>query len=99
MVPKPETKQMAAVETQAGAVTHEQIDWRTINWRKANQNVRRLQVRIVKATQAGRWNKVKVLQRLLTHSLSGRCLAVKRVTTNHGKKTAGVADVGTHFVN
>lgn len=36
------------------------------------------------------WNKVRVLQRLLTHSFSARCLAVKRVTTDQGKKTPGV---------
>ena len=90
MVPEPEKKQVTAVATRTGAVSHEPIDWKTINWQKANQNVRRLQARIVKATQAGRWNKVKVLQRLLTRSFSGRCLAVKRVTTNHGKKTSGI---------
>ena len=84
---------MAAVETQAGAVPNGQIDWTTINWRTVNQNVRRLQSRIVKATQEGRWNKVKVLQRLLTHSFGARCLAVKRVTTNQGKKTPGVDGV------
>jgi len=44
---------MAAVETQAGAVPNEQIDWTTIDWRKVNQSVRRLQARIVNATQAG----------------------------------------------
>jgi RNA-directed DNA polymerase len=81
---------MTAVETQAGAIPNDQIDWTTIDWRKVNQNVRRLQARIVKATQESRWNKVKVLQRLLTHSFSARCLAVKRVTTNQGKKTPGV---------
>lgn len=84
---------MAAVETRAGAVSGEQIDWMSINWQKVNQHVRRLQARIVKATQEGRWNKVKVLQRLLTHSFSGRCLAVKRVTTNQGRKTSGVDGV------
>jgi RNA-directed DNA polymerase len=47
-------------------------------------------MRIVKATQGGRWNKVKVLQRLLTSSFSGKALAVKRVTENEGRKTAGV---------
>jgi RNA-directed DNA polymerase len=47
-------------------------------------------MRIVKATQVGRWNKVKTLQRLLTGSFSGKALAVKRVTENEGKKTAGV---------
>jgi RNA-directed DNA polymerase len=47
-------------------------------------------VRIVQATKAGRWNKVKALQRLLTCSYSGKVLAVRRVTENNGKKTAGV---------
>jgi hypothetical protein len=46
------------------------------------RQVRRLQARIVKATQEGRWNKVKALQRLLTCSFSGKALAVKRVTDN-----------------
>jgi RNA-directed DNA polymerase len=33
---------------------------------------------------------VKALQRLLTHSLSGKALAVRRVTENQGKNTPGV---------
>jgi RNA-directed DNA polymerase len=45
---------------------------------------------IVKATQEGRHNKVKALQWLLTHSCSGKALAVKRVTENKGKKAPGV---------
>jgi hypothetical protein len=49
-----------------------------------------LQARIVKATREGRRGKVKVLQRLLTHSFYGRALAVKRVTENQGKRTSGV---------
>jgi RNA-directed DNA polymerase len=85
---------MTVVETQTGAVSHKKIiDWDAIDWRKVDQNVRRLQARIVKATQAGRWNKVKSLQHLLTHSFSGRCMAVKRVTTNEGRKTPGVDGV------
>ena len=42
------------------------------------------------ATQEGKWGKVKALQRLLTHSFSGKALAVKRVTENQGKRTPGV---------
>ena len=52
--------------------------------------VRRLQARIVKAQEEGRWNKVKVLDRLLTHSQSARVLAVERVSHNDGKSTPGV---------
>jgi len=40
--------------------------------------------------QEGRWGKVKALQHLLTHSFSGKALAVKRVTENKGKRTPGV---------
>ena len=74
----------------AGAAPHMVTDWHTIDWSKVHSHVRRLQVRIVKATQEGRWGKVQALQRLLTHSFSGKALAVKRVTENRGKRTAGV---------
>jgi RNA-directed DNA polymerase len=47
-------------------------------------------VRIVQATKASRWGKVRALQRLLTHSYSGKVLDVRRVTENNGKKTPGV---------
>lgn len=57
---------------------------------KSNKIVRSHQARIVKATKEGRWGKVKALQRLLTHSFSGKALAVRRVTENRGKRTAGV---------
>ncbi len=76
----------------AGAVSHTArvTDWHAMDWQKVHANVRRLQVRIVKATQQGRWGKVKALQRLLTHSFSGKAMAVRRVTENQGKRTAGV---------
>jgi RNA-directed DNA polymerase len=45
---------------------------------------------MVKAVQAKRWGKVHALQHLLTHSFSGKALAVKRVTTNDGSQTPGV---------
>ena len=80
-------------EMVAGAVSHDAVDWHAIDWQKVNQVVRRLQVRLVKATQEGRWGKVKALQRLLTHSFSGKALAVRRVTENQGKRTPGVDGV------
>src|SRR5947207_7653066 len=64
--------------------------WEQMDWPKCERHVRRLQVRIVKATKEGRWGRVKSLQWLLTHSFSGRALAVNRVTTNQGAKTPGV---------
>src|SRR5882672_890441 len=80
-------------EGSTGAPFHGVTDWHAIDWQSANQNVRRLQTRIVKATKEKRWGKVKALQRLLTHSLSGKALAVRRVTENQGKNTPGVDNV------
>src|SRR5881227_995149 len=77
-------------EGSTGAPFHGVTDWHAIDWHKVNHNVRRLQARIVKATQEGKWGKVKALQHLLTHSFSGKALAVRRVTENQGKNTPGV---------
>ncbi len=73
-----------------GAVSREAAEWYAIDWQAINRNVRRLQVRIVQATKESRWGKVRALQHLLTHSYSGKVLAVRRVTENDGKKTPGV---------
>ena len=67
--------------------------WDQMDWERCECRVRRLQARIVKATREGRWGKVRALQRLLTYSFSGKALAVKRVTENQGKRSAGVDHV------
>ncbi len=69
------------------------VTWDGINWASVKRHVSGLQARIVKATQSGRHNKAKALQWLLTHSFSGKALAVKRVTENKGKNTPGVDKV------
>jgi RNA-directed DNA polymerase len=84
-----EARQMTA-NTFAGAAPHSEVNWHRTNWTAVHRNVRRLQARIVKATQEGKWGKVKALQHLLTHSFSGKALAVRRVTENQGKTTPGV---------
>ena len=84
------TTEQVDASANAGAASHRITDWHAIDWHQANRNVQRLQTRIVKATQEGKWGKVKALQRLLTHSFSGKALAVKRVTENQGKNTPGV---------
>src|SRR5580698_5381397 len=75
---------------QAGAILNTSSAWDAVDWRTIEDNVRRLQARIVKAVQQRKWNKVKALQHLLTHSASGKLLAVRRVTVNDGRKTPGV---------
>ncbi len=81
---------MTDMTTYPGAFSDAQVTWSTLQWNRVYRNVRRLQARIVKATQAKRWGKVKALQRLLTRSFSAKVLAIRRVTENKGKKTPGV---------
>src|SRR2546428_2749242 len=85
-----ERRQMTAVATLTGALSAGPVAWHTIDWYAVHRTVRRLQARIVKAVQAGRWGKVRALQHLLTHSFSGKALAVRRVTENEGRQTPGV---------
>lgn len=67
--------------------------WKSIDWKKCETQVKKLQERIVKARKDGRHGRVKSLQWMLTHSFAAKAIAVKRVTTNDGKKTAGVDGV------
>jgi len=66
------------------------LDWTAIDWQKAEESVRKLQARIVKAQREGRHGKVKSLSRILTRSFDAKALAVKRVTQNQGRRTGGV---------
>src|SRR5215467_5674480 len=84
---------MSAVATLAGAAPNTTVDWHALNWRPIYRTVRRLQARIVKAIREGKWHKVKALVYLLTHSFSGRALAILRVISNSGAKTPGVDGV------
>ncbi|MBA5983676.1 reverse transcriptase N-terminal domain-containing protein, partial [Pseudomonas sp. MD195_PC81_125] len=64
--------------------------WHDIDWWRVQRNVRAMQLRIAKACREGNWRRVNSLQRMLTRSSSARYLAVRRVTENQGKRTAGV---------
>jgi RNA-directed DNA polymerase len=64
--------------------------WKSIYWKFIQGKVRRLQIRIAKAIKDNRWNKARALQYLLSRSLSAKLWAVKRVTSNRGKKTPGI---------
>ena len=64
--------------------------WNSIDWKKVRSTVNRLQVRIAKATQEGKWNLVKRMSYLLTHSFSAKLLAVRIVTQNKGNRTPGI---------
>jgi len=69
-------------------------DWKTLPWKKFQRNVFRLQKRIYQAQIRGDKKRVRGLQRLLLHSFSARCLAVRQVSQdNQGKNTPGVDGV------
>ncbi len=72
------------------AMTIQFDKWQLIDWERAILIVKKLQRRIVKAVKAGKWKKVRDLQRLLTNSTAAKALAVRRVTENKGKRTAGI---------
>ena len=77
------------IETDKKVITL--ISWEDKEYLKSlRYPVKRLQNRIVKAKKLGRIRMVKKLQTLLVKSLNARVLAVKRVSENKGKRTAGV---------
>jgi RNA-directed DNA polymerase len=76
-----------------GASSANSETWESINWMSVEKLVNRLQMRIAKATREGRYGNVKALQWILTHSLSAKLSAVKRVTSSSGSKTPGIDNV------
>ncbi len=67
------------------------MEWNTLNWRKLERAVFKLQKRIYRASQRGDKRAVQKLQKTLMRSWAARCIAVRRVTQdNKGKNTAGV---------
>jgi len=81
------------VATATGASLSYGENWHAVNWQQVYRNVRRLQTRIVKAVKAGKKRRVRALRNILTRSFSGKVLAIKRVSSNQGKRTPGVDHV------
>ena len=86
-------QQRNGVQTKCAASQPEVSNWTAIDWNKCERRVRKLQARIVKAQQQKRYGLVKRLQHILVTSFDAKALAVKRVTSNKGKRTAGVDKV------
>jgi RNA-directed DNA polymerase len=65
--------------------------WLSVDWQRAEDEVRRLRQRIFTATQAGDLARVRNLQKLMLRSRSNALMSVRRVTEiNAGRETAGV---------
>lgn len=67
------------------------LDWDAVDWRAAEDHVRRLRQRIFAATRAGDHKRVRSLQKLMLRSLSNTLISVRQVTErNAGRLTPGV---------
>ncbi len=67
------------------------LDWDAVDWRAAEDEVRRLRQRIFAATRAGDHKRVRSLQKLMLRSRSNTLVSVRQVTQrNAGRFTAGV---------
>ncbi len=64
--------------------------WSGINWLQVEKWVNKLRFRITKAMKRGAHHLVKRLQYLLKNSFYAKLIAIKRVTTNKGRRTSGV---------
>jgi RNA-directed DNA polymerase len=65
--------------------------WDAIDWRTAEDDVRRLRRRIFKASQDGDLKRVRNLQKLMVRSHANTLVSVRRVTQrNAGRATAGI---------
>ncbi|MFD4977363.1 reverse transcriptase domain-containing protein, partial [Streptomyces sp. NPDC058424] len=66
-------------------------DWDAVDWRRVEDDVRRLRQRIFAASKAGDLKKVRNLQKLMLRSRANALMSVRRVTElNAGRLTAGV---------
>ena len=81
---------MTTVASTVGAPSARTMQWSSIDWKAVQNLVPKLQVRIAKAVESGRYGRAKALQWILTHSFYAKLLAVRHVTQNKGKNTPGV---------
>ena len=56
------------------------VDWDAVDWRRVEDDVRRLGQRIFTATQAGDLTRVRNLQKLMLRSRANALCSVRRVT-------------------
>lgn len=64
-------------------------EWHLIDWGLVEQFVGKLQTRIAQAEKNKDFRRANRLSRSLVHSWQAKALAVRRVTMNQGKRTAG----------
>lgn len=64
--------------------------WNEIDWKMAQETIDLLQNQLVIAVKRGNQREIQRIQNQITRSFSARALAVKKVLSNKGKRTAGI---------
>jgi RNA-directed DNA polymerase len=89
--PEPKDKLDAPTNVVVNGPEDATLAWRQVDWRAAEENVRRLRQRIFTASKAGDPRRVRRLQKLMLRSRANTLISVRRVTErNAGRLTAGV---------
>lgn len=79
------------MDAEANGPEDDRCDWRSIDWRRVEADVRRMRQRIFTASQAGDLKRVRNLQKLMLRSRANALWSVRRVTElNAGRETAGI---------
>ena len=88
--PEPEDK-LDATKVVVNGPEDASFSWLAVDWRRVEDEVRRLRQRIFTASKTGDLKKVRNLQKLMLRSRTNTLLSVRRVTEhNAGRLTAGV---------
>ena len=91
VVPEPKDKLDATTNVVVNGPEDAPFDWRQVDWRRVESEVRRLRQRIFTASKAGDLARVRQLQKLMLRSRFNTLVSVRRVTErNAGRLTAGV---------
>src|SRR5512142_2011106 len=87
--PEPEDKLDVTATVVVNGPEDAPFDWHAVDWRRMEDEVRRLRQRIFTASKAGDLARVRNLQKLMLRSRANTLLSVRRVTErNAGRLTA-----------
>ena len=90
-MPEPMGKLDTSVNGPEGLPLFDGDAWEVVDWRRHEEQVRRLRGRIFKAVQDDDWPQARSLQKLMLRSWSNVLVSVRQVTQrNTGRRTAGI---------
>jgi RNA-directed DNA polymerase len=95
--PQPTMTALTVARLDTGVVNGpEGLDWDAVDWRRAEDEVRRLRQRIFKASQAGDLKRVRNLQKLMLRSQANTMVSVRQVAERNVAARPQASTVGSH---